>query len=232
MQRRVDPTERRYLDRTEAGLVLAHELSGRADLADALVLALPRGGVPVGYEIARKLGLELDVLLVRKLGVPWQPELAMGAVAEGGMRVLSPEVIRGAGLGPDVIQRVTDAEEEKLARRGRAFRGNRPPPQVSGRTVILVDDGMATGATMSAAIKAARHLGAARIVVAVPVAAPEAIASVDSAADETVCPVRTDYLWAIGQWYGNFEQLTDEAVRDTLSLAARERESDASGIES
>jgi putative phosphoribosyl transferase len=207
----------RFLDRTEAGRALASALTPyRADPA-ALVLALPRGGVPVGYEVASALGLPLDVLVVRKLGMPSQPELAMGAVASGGAFVLNEDVVRYLPLGSDAVERVKALELQELARREKSYRGNRPALQLSGRTGILVDDGLATGATMEAAVRALRSLGAGRIVVAVPVASIEARERIAAVADEVVCLQTPPFFSAVGQWYERFDQTDDDEVRELLA---------------
>lgn len=209
----------RYQDRTEAGQTLADLLKERPDLRDALVLALPRGGVPVAFEIARVLGVALDVVVVRKLGVPVQPELAMGAVATGGVRFLNDEVIYMARIPDAVIEEVSRRELEEVARRERAYRGDATALEVRGRTVLLVDDGVATGSTMLAAVQAVRQMGAPRVVVACPVASPEIVARLAADADEVVCPLTPPDLWAIGYWYDDFEQLTDADVRRLLERA-------------
>jgi predicted phosphoribosyltransferase len=212
---------RRFRDRTEAGRMLAEKLAAYANRPDVLVLALPRGGVPVAYEVARALGAPLDVFLVRKLGVPSYEELAMGAVATGGVRVLNDQIVAGLRIPPHVIEGVTAAELQELARRDRLYRGDRPPPDVRGRTVILVDDGLATGATMHAAVKALRALLPARVVVAVPTGAPETCAQLKAEADDVVCAITPEPFHAVGLWYEDFTQTTDEEVRDLLARGAR-----------
>jgi predicted phosphoribosyltransferase len=212
---------RRFRDRHDAGRLLAAKLAPYANRSDVLVLALPRGGVPVAYEVARALGAPLDVFVVRKLGVPGQEELAMGAVATGGVRVLNPEAVRGLRIPASVIDAVTEQELQELARRERLYRGDRPPPDVRGRTVILVDDGLATGATMHAAIQALRQREPAHIVVAVPIAAPETCETLRAEVDDVVCAVTPEPFHAVGLWYEDFSQTTDEEVRDLL---ARSRE--------
>lgn len=209
-----------FRDRTEAGEKLAERLPHYAGRADALVLALPRGGVPVGFEIANKLALPLDVFVVRKLGVPGQPELAMGAIASGGIRVLNEDVLRALPQAAATVAEVTNQETREVERRDRDYRQGRPSPDVIGRIVILVDDGLATGATMLAAIAALRQREPARIVVAVPVCPPETLAEVERAADETVFLFAPDWFRGVGQFYENFEQLSDEAVRLLLARAA------------
>jgi predicted phosphoribosyltransferase len=209
-----------FLDRRDAGRRLAVELSDYADQNDLLVLALPRGGVPVAYEVARALHAPLDVFMVRKLGVPGYEELAMGAIATGGLRVLDEDLIRMLDLPREVIERVTAAEMRELERREREYRGDRPPIDVRGRTVILIDDGLATGSTMRAAIAALKKEGAKRIVVAVPVAPPETCESLKAQVDDVVCAVTPEPFRAVGLWYRDFSQTTDEEVRDLLASTA------------
>ncbi|MFL5802539.1 MAG: phosphoribosyltransferase [Roseiflexaceae bacterium] len=208
-----------FRDRREAGRLLAATLTAYANRPDVLVLALPRGGVPVAYEVARALGAPLDVFLVRKLGVPGHEELAMGAIATGGVRVLNKEVVRALGIPDYVIEAVTAKEQQELERRERLYRGGRPPPDVRGRTVILVDDGLATGATMYAAVQALRQQQPASIVVAVPIAAPETCAELSEEVDEIICAVTPEPFHAIGLWYEDFSPTTDEEVRDLLARA-------------
>jgi len=212
-------TGRRFRDRTEAGRRLAERLTAYADRPDVLVLALPRGGVPVAYEVARALRAPLDVFLVRKLGVPGYEELAMGAVATGGVRVLNDQIVAGLRIPGHVIEAVAEAEQQELARRERVYRGDRPPPDVRHRTVILVDDGLATGATMQAAIKALRALPPARIVVAVPTGSPETCEQLKAQADDVICAITPEPFHAVGLWYEDFTQTTDEEVRDLLARA-------------
>jgi len=211
----------RFRDRREAGRVLAQELTAYAGRPDVVVLALPRGGVPVAYEVARALGAPLDVFLVRKLGVPGHEELAMGAVATGGVRVLNDQVVRALGIPPDVIDMVAAWERQELARRERLYRGDRPPPDVKGRTVILVDDGLATGATMRAALAALRQQQPARRVVAVPTAAAQTCDALRTEADDVVCATTPEPFDAVGFWYEDFSQTTDDEVRELLDRAAR-----------
>jgi erythromycin esterase-like protein/predicted phosphoribosyltransferase len=206
-----------FHDRRQAGRRLAAKLSAYANRPDVLVLALPRGGVPVGYEVARALGAPLDVFVVRKLGVPGYEELAMGAVATGGVRVLNHEIIRRLGIPNDLIDSVAAREQAELARRERLYRGGHPPPDVSGRTAILVDDGLATGATMLAATEALRELKPARIVVAVPTASPEACEDLRAKADDVVCGMTPEPFHAVGRWYEDFAQTSDDEVRDLLA---------------
>src|SRR6266404_6549023 len=211
-------TPSRFRDRHEAGRRLADKLVAYAKRPDVLVLALPRGGVPVAYEVARSLQAPLDVFLVRKLGVPGYEELAMGAVATGGVRVLNDELVERLGIPDQMIDAVAANERQELARRERLYRGGRPPPDVCGRTVILVDDGLATGATMFAAIEALRKLTPARIVVAVPTASPDTCEEMKKKADEVICAITPEPFHAVGRWYRDFSQTTDEEVRDLLAL--------------
>jgi predicted phosphoribosyltransferase len=207
----------KYRDRVEAGQSLGSYLRKYADHPDVVVLALPRGGVPVAYEIARTLHAPMDVFLVRKLGVPGQEELAMGAIASGGLRVLNPSVVDALGIPDDVIDAVAAAEQQELDRREREYRGDRPSPEIRGRTVVLVDDGLATGATMRAAVAALRAQNPAKIVVAVPVGAPESCEELEREADEVVCPMTPEPFYAIGLWYEDFAQTSDAEVRDLLA---------------
>jgi putative phosphoribosyl transferase len=209
-----------FRDRTEAGRRLAEKLVRYAGQPDTIVLALPRGGVPVAYEVAMALNAPLDVYLVRKLGVPGHEELALGAIATGGVRVLVPEVIREAEVPEHAVERVTQQELRELERRERAFRGERPPPDVRGRTVILVDDGLATGATMRAAIAALKQQGPARIVVAVPTAAPQTCESMRREVDDVVCAITPEPFYAVGLWYDDFAQTTDDEVKALLERAS------------
>jgi putative phosphoribosyl transferase len=211
-----------FHDRSEAGRFLATKLAAYADRPDVLVLALPRGGVPVAFEVARALHAPLDVFLVRKLGVPGHKELAMGAIASGGVRVLNEDVVRALRIPGEVIDAAAAEERQELERRERLYRGDRPAPDVRGRTVILIDDGLATGSTMRAAIAALRRQGPARIVVAVPVGAPETCAEFQDEADEAICAVTPEPFYAVGMWYEDFTQTTDEDVHDLLERAAEE----------
>ncbi len=207
----------RFRDRIEAGRKLAAELTAYANRSDVLVLGLPRGGVPVAYEVAHALHVPLDVLVVRKLGVPGQPELAMGAIALGNVRVLNADVVAMLRISPSVIDTVAASEGRELARRERLYRGDRPIPDVRGRTVILVDDGIATGATMRAAIAALRQLRVARIVVAVPTAPRSTCAELRTEVDELVCILTPEYFDGVGLWYEDFSQTADAEIRDLLS---------------
>lgn len=209
-----------FRDRRHAGQVLAGRLVRYAGRDDVIVLALPRGGVPVGFEVARALGAPLDVFLVRKLGVPGHEELAMGAIASGGVRLLNQDVVRHLlGVGPGEIEAVAAREQAELQRRERAYRGDRPQPPVAGQTVILVDDGMATGASMRAAAMALRRQGPARLVVAVPVGAPETCEAFRDEADEVVCAATPERFAGVGQWYLDFEQTDDDEVQRLLARA-------------
>jgi predicted phosphoribosyltransferase len=210
----------RFHDRVEAGRRLAADLMGYAGDPDVRVLALPRGGVPVAYEVARALGAPLDVFIVRKLGLPGHEEYAMGAIASGGTVVLGHDIVRRLRIGEAEVQRVIESERRELERRERRYRGDRPPPDVTGRIVILVDDGLATGASMRAAVEALRQERPARIVVAVPVAAPETCAELRGEVDDVVCAVTPDPFHAVGLWYEDFSQTTDEEVADLLARAA------------
>ena len=211
----MDP--QRFRDRRDAGRLLAAELSAYAHRPDVIVLALPRGGVPVAYEAARVLGAPLDVFVVRKLGVPGHDELAMGAVASGGVRVLNEAIVKGLHIPDDLIEQVTAREMGELQRRELLYRGGRPPPDLRGRTLILVDDGLATGATMQAAIAALRRRQPAKIVVAVPVAARETCAALRKEADEVICAATPEPFLAVGYWYQDFSQTSDEEVGDLLA---------------
>ena len=206
-----------FADRVEAGRALARALGSYAGSTATTVLALPRGGVPVAREISRALGLPLDVLVVRKLGLPMQPELAMGAIASGGAVVLNEDVLRYLGDRMASLEAVKSRELAEVQRRERSYRGDRPPLAVAGRTAILVDDGLATGATMEAAVRALRALDAKRIVVAVPVSSVEARDRFAALADEVVCLEAPLFFSAVGQWYRNFDQTSDEEVRALLA---------------
>lgn len=211
----------RFRNRVHAGKLLARALHAYAGDPRAIVLALPRGGVPVGFAIARELGLALDVLMVRKLGLPGHEEFAMGAVGSGGVRVIQPDLLREVGIAPEALNALCQAELTEIARRERQFRGARALPQLGGRTIMLVDDGLATGSTMRAAIAVARQQGPARIVVAVPVGPPETCAALAAEVDELVCLRRPPRFHAVGRWYRQFDQTTDDEVRDLLALAWR-----------
>ena len=210
-----------YRDRSEAGKELATKLSTYKDRDDVLVLALPRGGVPVAFEVAQALGAPLDVFLVRKLGVPGHEELAMGAIATGGVRVLNEEVVDYLKIPDRVIDSIAATELKELKRREVAYRGNRREPEVKGKTVILIDDGLATGSTIRAAAQALRQQQPARIVVAVPVSAPETCDEYRIGVDEIICAATPEPFWGVGLWYHDFSQTTDEEVRDLLERARK-----------
>jgi putative phosphoribosyl transferase len=208
-----------FQDRAEAGRVLADRLAGYADSSEVVVLALPRGGVPVGFQVARSLGAPLEVLSVRKLGVPGREELAMGAIASDGTQVINQTVVRELGLSEDQLQAVAAAEHQELERRERTYRGQRPRPELTGKVVLVVDDGLATGATMWAAVAAIRRPRPARVVVAVPVAAASTCQALEQAADEVVCATTPAQFVAVGQAYRDFSQTTDEEVGALLDAA-------------
>jgi predicted phosphoribosyltransferase len=210
----------RYRDRREAGRILGERLAALAGRPDVVVLGLPRGGVPVAWEVARRLAAPLDVFVVRKLGLPGHEELAMGAIASGGVRVLNPEVV-ATGVGREEIEEVTARERGELERRERLFRGDRPPLPVAGRTVVLVDDGLATGSTMRAAVRALRKQDARQIVVAVPVGAASTCAELQEEADQVVCVATPAPFRAVGLWYDDFDQTTDDEVRELLDRGAQ-----------
>jgi putative phosphoribosyl transferase len=211
-----------FVDRTEAGKLLAARLTEYADRRDTIVLALPRGGVPVAFEIARALSAPLDVFLVRKLGLPGQEELAMGAIATGGVRVLNRDVVAYLAIPQRIIDKVARQEQQELERRERLYRGDRPAPELRGVTVILVDDGLATGSTMRAAIAALKKSEPGRIVVAVPVAPPSAVEELEKEVDEVVCVFTPEPFDGVGRWYQDFSQTTDQEVRSLLDRAATE----------
>ena len=213
----------RFRDRAEAGRQLAERLSSYANRGDVIVLALPRGGVPVAFEVARALRAPLDVFLVRKLGVPGHPELAMGAMASGGTRVLNDDLIRELGIPAAAIEHVAAHERIELDRREQLYRGDRTFPQLRNLTVILVDDGLATGATMEAAARAARQHAPTQIVVAAPVAARETVARLRRVADDVVCVATPEPFQAVGLWYEIFDQTSDQEVIDLLQRATDDR---------
>jgi len=208
---------RAFQDRRDAGRALAAALRKYAGRDDVVVLALPRGGVPVAYEVAKALGAPLDLFLVRKLGTPGHRELAMGAIASGGVRVLNDDVVRWYGIPKDAIEAVAREEERELVRRERAYREGRESVPIEGRLAVLVDDGLATGSTMRAAVKAVRQLGPSSVVVAVPVGARETCDELSAIADEVACLRTPEPFAAVGQWYLDFDQTTDEEVRRLLS---------------
>lgn len=211
-----------FRNRRDAGRRLASELADYAGRSDVIVLALPRGGVPVGFEIAKALHAPLDVFVVRKLGLPWQEELAMGALASGGVRVLDDDLIRVARVSDEDIRRVTAAEQAELTRREDRYRGDRAFPDLVGKTVILVDDGLATGSTMRAGVAALRKEGPSRVVVAVPVASPETCAAFRDIADDIICAETPEPFQAVGLWYEDFSQTTDDEVHDLLEQSRRQ----------
>jgi putative phosphoribosyl transferase len=212
-----------FRDRTEAGKYLATKLLKYEDQPDVLVLALPRGGVPVAFEVARALRLPLDIFLVRKLGVPGHEELAMGAISTGGVRVLNEDTVEYLRIPEHVIDSIAAEELKELKRRELAYRGNRPEPDVKGKTVILIDDGLATGSTIRAAAQALRQQQPARIVVAVPVSAPETCDEYRIGVDEIICAVTPEPFLGVGMWYLDFSQTTDDEVRDLLERARGEK---------
>jgi putative phosphoribosyl transferase len=206
----------RFHDRTEAGQRLATQLTAYANRSDVLVLGLPRGGVPVAYEVAKALSVPLDICLVRKLGVPSHPELAMGAIASSDRRVLNWEVIDWLNIPPETIEKVTAAETKELQRRSQLYRGDRPPPEITNRTVIVVDDGLATGSTMRAAIATLRIQQSKHLIVAVPLAPASVCRSLQSQVDQVICLLTPEPFSAIGAWYDDFSQTPDQVVRDLL----------------
>jgi predicted phosphoribosyltransferase len=210
---------RRFVDRADAGRFLAAQLDQYAGRPDVIVLALPRGGVPVAFEVAQALQVPLDIFLVRKIGFPGHEEFALGAIASGGVRVLNPSASRIARFSQAEMDQLASREQVELERREHAYRGDRPGPDVAGRTAILVDDGLATGTTMRAAIAALKQLGPARIVVAVPVASEEACDLIRQDADDVVCGLVPEQFFAVGQWYERFGQTSDEEVQELLFRA-------------
>ena len=215
----LDALTQPFIDRRDAGAVLAQQLRHYANQSSVIVLALPRGGVPVGYEVATVLAVRLDVFPVRKLGVPGQPELAMGASAAGGVCVLNNDVIEWLGIPQRTIDVVAQTEHLELERRYKQYRQGRPPLDLRGQTGILVDDGLATGSTMQAAIKAARQLAAVRVVVAAPVGAPDVCQAVAEIADEVICARQPARFNAVGAWYYDFSQTSDAEVEELLNRA-------------
>jgi len=211
-----------FRDRRDAGKKLAQKLSAYADRPNVLVLALPRGGVPVAYEIALALRIPLDIFIVRKLGMPGREELAIGALASGGIRVLNGDIIRMMSIPEEVINFVVKRELQELQRREKLYRGDRPAPEVRDRTVIIVDDGLATGASMRAAVEGVRAQHPERIVVAVPVAASETRAALEPEVDEIICAMTPEPFYGVSRWYENFLQVTDEEVRSLLQEANRQ----------
>ena len=210
-----------FLDRTEGGQFLAENLSAYAGREDVIVLALPRGGVPVAAEVAKRLNAPLDVFVVRKLGLPGHPELAMGAIASGGVRIFNGEVVNALQIPDEVIDAVSAEELIELQRREKAYRAGLPPLDVEGKTIIVVDDGIATGSTMLAAVSALRQLNTARIIIAAPVIAASTYSEMQHAADEVAGVMLPENFYAVGLWYKDFSQTTDNEVRDLLAQAAR-----------
>ena len=212
-----------FADRTEAGRLLAQKLIAYKNRDDVVVLALPRGGVPVAYEVAMRLNLLLDVFIARKLGIPGYEELAMGAIVSGGVRVVNADVVRHLPRAEELLEIAAKKETAEIERREREYRNGRPPRELRGCTVILIDDGLATGSTMSAAVLALRQREAAKIVVAVPVGSPETCSEFEREVDETICAIEPETFYAVAQFYDDFSQTTDEEVRELLSAAAKER---------
>jgi putative phosphoribosyl transferase len=206
-----------FRDRTEAGRLLGAQFASRDWPKDSIVLGLPRGGVPVAFEVARALGLPLDVIVVRKLGVPRQPELAMGAIASGGVRVLDQELIRQEGISQEQVEAIAVREEQEAKRREQLYRESRPALDLRNRTVILVDDGLATGSTMQAAAKCVKSLQPSAVIVAVPVASRQAYAHLRHTVDECVCLTVPEPFGSVGEWYRDFRQTSDAEVRELLS---------------
>ncbi len=223
-------TAQRFKDRQEAGARLARRLHAYLGREDVLVLALPRGGVPVAFVLAEQLGLPLDILLVRKLGMPGHEEYAMGAIASGGWSVLHREVLGSMGITMAAVEQVMRRESAELARRERVYRGDRPAPDFQGRTVILVDDGLATGASMQVALQAVRAGKPARVVVAVPVAPPETCRRLRQQADDIVCLLAPESFQAVGQWYEQFAQTSDDEVIALLARAESADEARRAGL--
>jgi putative phosphoribosyl transferase len=211
-----------FKNRTDAGRKLAAQLTRYADRGDVLVLALPRGGVPVAYEVAKRLNAPLDIFLVRKLGVPGHEELAMGAIASGGVRVINQDIVDYLTIPNRVIDAVAEREQRELERRERAYRDDRTQPDITNHVVILIDDGLATGSTMRAAAASLRLQKPRRIVVAVPVSSPETCDEFRSEVDEIVCAVTPEYFQGVGLWYEDFSQTSDEEVRDLLKRATQQ----------
>jgi predicted phosphoribosyltransferase len=209
-----------FQDRYEAGRILASKLAELANRPDLLVLALPRGGVPVGFEVANALKAPLDVFVVRKLGLPGYEELAMGAIASGGVRLLNRDLIQAIGLPENLVKTIAAREQQELERREREYRDGKPPMDVHGRNVILVDDGLATGSSMRAAVEAVKQKQPAQIIVAVPVAAAATCSELKSEADDVICAVTPEPFRAVGQWYRDFSQTSDQEVRNLLHRAA------------
>ena len=211
-----------FRDRRDAGRKLAHELSAYANRSDVIVLALPRGGVPVAYEVAQALHVPMDVFIVRKMGLPGHEELAFGAIASGGVLVLNEDVVQGFNVPSEVIDAVAQRELRELQRRERAYRGDRPAPHIQANTVILIDDGLATGASMRAAVRGLRAQNPARIIVAVPTAAMQTCEALEPEVDDILCATTPEPFYGVGRWYDDFSQTTDEEVHALLEDAARQ----------
>ena len=209
-----------FVNRVDAGRQLSERLTSLQDSANAVVVGLPRGGVPVAYEVATRLNAPLDVLVVRKIGVPFQPEVAMGAIGEGGVRVVDRGVMAATGVSMEQFERVEGAERVELERRIQRYRGDRAPTPLTGRTVVIVDDGVATGSTARAACQVARIRGAARVVLAVPVGAGDALRALRTDADEVIAVIAAEGSFAVGQWYDEFDQTSDREVEEVLTRAA------------
>ncbi|MDJ0659673.1 MAG: phosphoribosyltransferase [Crocosphaera sp.] len=209
----------RFHDRTEAGQQLAEKLESYKNQDNTIVLALPRGGVPVAYPIAKQLNLPLDICLVRKLGVPERPELAMGAIALGGVRILNTDIIHWSNISPQIIEQVTEKEQQELRRREQVYRGEQPFPKIYNQTVILVDDGIATGSTIKAAIAIIKKQQAKKIIIAVPIAPPSVCQELSYEVDEVMVLKKPEHLNSISLWYDDFSQTTDEEVCSLLFLA-------------
>jgi len=209
-----------FRDRTEAGQVLARCLQQYKNQPDVLILGLPRGGVPVAYEVARELNAPLDVFVVRKLGVPGHEELGMGAIATGGVRILQEGIVRDLGISPETIEAVSAREQAELERRERLYRGDRPAPTIKGRTVVIVDDGLEKGSTMKAAIQAVRQQDSRQVIVAVPTAPSETCEQLKESADHVVCALTPEPFFSVGGSYADFTQITDGEVRDLIASAA------------
>jgi predicted phosphoribosyltransferase len=220
-----------FQDRRDAGRILATRLSEYVGRPDVVVLALPRGGVPVAYEVAKALHAPLDLFLVRKLGVPGHEELAMGAIASGAVRVLNQSVVQSLYIPETIINTVAQREQRELERREHAYRSGRPPHDLHDKTVILVDDGLATGSTMAAAVTGVRALGAKKVVVAVPTAAPETCEAFEEFVDATICAETPNPFYGVGMWYVDFSQTSDEEVRELLASAARAEAANMEQIE-
>jgi len=214
--------DKQFADRRETGKLLASKLNAYQDCAEAIVLALPRGGVPVGFEIATRLHLPLDVWIVRKLGVPYHKELAMGAIAASGERVMNQEVLKWSNISPETIERVVKEETEELQRRDQLYRQGKPWPNLTDQIIILVDDGIATGATMQAAIASLRVHQPKEIIVAVPIVSSDICTKIEAEVDQVVCLLQPQSLDAIGRWYLNFAQTSDQEVKDCLAESVKQ----------